>query len=202
MVEIIHIYGRNGILQSFLFCGIYNMNFDVGGYLMRDLQFEENGSIFNCRVNGILVKEGKVLLSKLRKDANWTTVGGKVTFGETTEDAILREFREEMGASVTVDRLMGVVELFFDFKGKIFHQYLFVYQLNDVDNSVPVFEGERTMADNPNGICRWFSAQDIGSTPIKPDCLKKFLLSAQPGLIHLCEKDFSNGSVAQGVVTV
>ena len=169
---------------------------------MKDLQFEENGSVFNCRVNGVLVKEGNVLLSKLRDDKNWTTVGGKVTFGETTEDAILREFREEMGASAVVDRLMTIVEHFFDFKGKVFHQYLFVYKLKDPQNKIPVFEGDRQMADNPNGICRWFPAHDLGSTPIKPDCLKKFLLSAEPGLIHLCEKDFSNGTVAQGAVPV
>ena len=169
---------------------------------MKDLQFEETGSVFNCRVNGILIKEEKVLLSKLRNDANWTTVGGKVTFGETSEDAILREFREEMGVAIEIDRLLGIVEHFFDFKGKVFHQYLFVYQLKDPNNCVPVFDGEVEMADNPNGICRWFPAQDLGSTPIKPDCLKKFLLSAEPGLIHLCEKDFSNGTVAQGAVPV
>ena len=166
---------------------------------MKDLQFEENGSVFNCRVNGILVKDGKVLLSKLRGDANWTTVGGKVTFGETSEEAMLREFREEMGAAIETDRLLSIVEHFFDFKAKVFHQYLFVYQLKDPNNSVPVFDGDGQMADNPNGICRWFAAQDIGSTPIKPDCLKKFLLSTEAGLIHLCENDFNYGTVSQGV---
>lgn len=169
---------------------------------MKDLQFEENGSVFNCRVNGILVKDGKVLLSKLRGDANWTTVGGKVTFGETSEEAMLREFREEMGVAIEIDRLLGIVEHFFYFKAKVFHQYLFVYQLKDLNNCVPVFDGDGQIADNPNGICRWFPAQDLGSTPIKPDCLKKFLLSPEAGLIHLCEKDFSNGTVAQGAVPV
>ena len=156
---------------------------------MKDLQFEENGNVFNCRVNGILIKEGKVLLSKLRDDTNWTTVGGKVTFGETTEDAILREFREEMGSPVSVDRLLGVVEHFFDFKGKTFHQYLFVYRLTDPYNAVPVFERDCKMADNPNGICRWFPMDEVDTILIKPDCLRRFLKDSDPGIIHICESD-------------
>ena len=156
---------------------------------MRDLQFEDTGSVFNCRVNGILVKDGKVLLSKLRGDANWTTVGGKVTFGEKSEDAVIREFREEMGVSLPVDRLLGIVEHFFDFKGKNFHQYLFVYGLKDPDDILPVFEGEGPMADNPRGICRWFPVSDLESVPIKPHCLKRFILSPQSEVLHLCEID-------------
>ena len=154
---------------------------------MKDLQFEENGSVFNCRVNGVLIKEGKVLLSKLRDDTNWTTIGGKVTFGETMENAILREFWEEMGVSCAVDRLMGIVEHFFDFKGKTFHQYLFVYRLTDPYKAVPVFESECKMADNPNGICRWFPIDELDIIPIKPDCLRRFLKDSDTGIIHICE---------------
>ena len=96
-----------------------------------------------------------------------------------------------MGVSLPVDRLLGVVEHFFDFKDKIFHQFLFVYGLKDPNDVLPVYPEERQMADNPRGVCRWFLVEDIGSTPVKPDCLKKFLLSPESRLIHLCEKDFS-----------
>ncbi len=156
---------------------------------MKDIHFEENGSVFNCRVNGICIKEGKVLLSKLRGDAFWTTVGGKVAFGETTEEGILREFQEEMGIYIQVDRLLGVVEHFFDFKGKTFHQYLFVYGLKDEKNVLEVFAGEGIMADNPRGICRWFPLDEIASVPIKPDCLRRFLQPSDAGVIHLYETD-------------
>lgn len=156
---------------------------------MKDIQFEDNDSVFNCRVNGVMIKEGRVLLSKLRNDANWTTVGGKVTFGETSEDAILREFREEMGSLVSVDRLLGVVEHFFDFKGKTFHQYLFVYKLKDTQNKISVFEGDRQMADKPNGICCWFPIDELDTISIKPDCLRRFLKDSDPGILHICESE-------------
>lgn len=156
---------------------------------MKDIQFEDGNSVFNSRVNGICIKDGKVLLSKLRGDAFWTTVGGKVAFGETTEEGILREFQEEMGVYIQVDRLLGIVEHFFDFKGKTFHQYLFVYGLKDEKNVLEVFVGEGKMADNPRGICRWFPLDEIDSVPIKPDCLRRFLQPSDAGVIHLYETD-------------
>lgn len=51
---------------------------------------------------------GEVLLQK-RKDVNkWCIISGHVEFGETVEQAILREVQEETNVSADIVRLIGV----------------------------------------------------------------------------------------------
>ena len=41
-------------------------------------------------------------------------LGGGIDFGETSQDAIVREIREELGAELTDARLLGIVENIFE----------------------------------------------------------------------------------------
>ena len=62
-------------------------------------------------VDGVMIKDDKVLLIKRKNDPykdKWAIPGGFVEYGETTENAVLREFREETGLEGIIDRLIGV----------------------------------------------------------------------------------------------
>lgn len=51
---------------------------------------------------------GEILLQK-RKDVNkWCIISGHVEFGETIENAVLREIEEETNVKATIVRLIGV----------------------------------------------------------------------------------------------
>lgn len=65
-------------------------------------------------VKGVLVKEDKMLVvQRSYKDqtgaGTWENVGGTMEFGETFEQALVREFKEEVGLSVEVERLLYAV---------------------------------------------------------------------------------------------
>lgn len=52
--------------------------------------------------------KGEILLQK-RKDVNkWCIISGHVEFGETIEDAILREIEEETNSKANIKRFIGV----------------------------------------------------------------------------------------------
>ncbi len=62
-------------------------------------------------VDGILVEEKRLLLIKRNHDPfkdEWALPGGFVEYGETTEDAIIREMKEETGLITKVSTLSGV----------------------------------------------------------------------------------------------
>ncbi|MBW9141403.1 MAG: NUDIX hydrolase [Candidatus Aramenus sp.] len=65
-------------------------------------------------VGGVVVSKGQVLLVKRAHPPNkglWAIPGGKVEFGETLEEAVKREIKEETGLEVKVSELMAVVQL-------------------------------------------------------------------------------------------
>ncbi|MBM7414000.1 MULTISPECIES: (deoxy)nucleoside triphosphate pyrophosphohydrolase [Nocardiaceae] len=63
-------------------------------------------------VAGALVENGRLLLARRASPPElaglWELPGGKVDPGETPEDALVRELREELGIEVTVGEPVGV----------------------------------------------------------------------------------------------
>jgi len=62
-------------------------------------------------VKGVILLEGRVLIVKRAADDEvgnntWETVGGKMEFGEDIEAALIREINEEIGLTVTVDKIL------------------------------------------------------------------------------------------------
>lgn len=64
------------------------------------------------RVAGVLSERGKVLLVCHERDKKryWLLPGGGVDYGETLEEALKREFQEEVGLNVRVGKLLFINE--------------------------------------------------------------------------------------------
>ncbi len=63
---------------------------------------EKIGFFGGYRVAGIMVKDGKVLLQADEFNDFWTTPGGGIKMFESSEEALKREFQEELEADITV----------------------------------------------------------------------------------------------------
>ena len=65
-------------------------------------------------VKGVLVRGDRMLVVQRSYNdqtgaGTWENVGGVMEFGETFEQALVREFKEEVGLSVEVERLLYAV---------------------------------------------------------------------------------------------
>ncbi len=62
------------------------------------------------RVAGILFKDDQILLVRHEKNGKsyWLLPGGGVEFGESADQALIREFQEEVGLSINVGPLVLV----------------------------------------------------------------------------------------------
>ncbi|MEJ7705366.1 MAG: NUDIX domain-containing protein [Geodermatophilaceae bacterium] len=64
--------------------------------------------------------------------------GGGIEFGETAEEALRREFTEELGVALGVVRLLGVLENRFELAGVPGHEIVFVFTAEESDWPEPI----------------------------------------------------------------
>lgn len=71
----------------------------------------ENENKIVVAVKGLILKDGKILIVKRSSEDEvggntWEFVGGKIEFGEDLEAALAREIAEEVGLTVTVEKIL------------------------------------------------------------------------------------------------
>lgn len=69
--------------------------------------------IFNIRVTGILIENNELLIvkQKLSDSRDWSLPGGRLERGETIEQGLKREFKEETGLDIETVKLLYVCDV-------------------------------------------------------------------------------------------
>ncbi|MGE5426110.1 MAG: NUDIX hydrolase [Bacillota bacterium] len=79
---------------------------------------------------GIIRKGNKILVSpgydKSKGESFYRPLGGGIEFGETSEEALKREFMEEISAELKDCRLITVVENIFTYEERKGHEICFI----------------------------------------------------------------------------
>lgn len=84
-----------------------------GGKTAQDLCVPCSEGYVNLRVGAIIMRNGSFLMVRNPKFDYLYSVGGRIRFGETAEQAVVREVYEETGAHLEIDRLGFVHECYF-----------------------------------------------------------------------------------------
>jgi 8-oxo-dGTP pyrophosphatase MutT (NUDIX family) len=110
--------------------------------IMSDILFKTDDYVFSYRVAGILIHDGKVLLQKTSDDTGYAFPGGHVEFGETNEESLIREFKEETGTDIKVKEIKWVAEIFFPWGDKPCHQICIYYLIELADETQLPLDGK------------------------------------------------------------
>lgn len=102
--------------------------------------------------------------------------GGGVEFWEKSEDALRREFLEELDAEIISPKYLCKIENIFEFEGKKKHEILLVYELELPEE----FYEKDEMMHHENGAigkASWINKNDflIGDKILYPIEIKKYL---------------------------
>jgi 8-oxo-dGTP pyrophosphatase MutT (NUDIX family) len=101
-------------------------------------------------------------------------LGGKVEHGELSDEALRREFDEELGVDVLVGPLRGVLQNRFEYQGQPGHEVVLVHDVELRDRSL--YDREvlpRLDRDDASAI--WRSLDDPPDIPLYPDGWQQFV---------------------------
>ena len=123
------------------------------------------------RVSAIIVKNNKVLLIHRRKQGReyWVFPGGGIEKGETPEEAIIREVKEETGLEGK-----GTKFAFWYFDSGIRHPFYFV----EVDYQKPKLGGPEVKRNSSNNWYspEWIKKEEVENINLVPKEAKKKLV--------------------------
>lgn len=126
-----------------------------------DVCFDRDGVRFNYRVSCIISSDGKFLLHKKTGDPFWNLIGGRVSMGESSIDAVRREIKEEIGCSCAISGLAHVSENFFGFKDTDYHEVLMIF-CGELEDEIREERLERDIE------VRWFTSDELELIDIRP----------------------------------
>lgn len=153
----------------------------------RDMTVPCEEGMINLRVGAIIMKKGKILMvgNNIRPEYLYS-VGGRIKFGETSEEAVIREVFEETGVKMEVDRLGFIHENYFygdsaSNLGKLVYEVSYYYYMQVPEDFEPVCMS--MTEDDHEEFLRWIDLDD----PIKfyPEFFRQELLHPIDGVKHL-----------------
>ncbi len=127
-----------------------------------DICFTKNGNLFRLRAAAVIIKNDCVLMAKNTNVPYFYSVGGAVQFGETVEQALLREVKEETGCSAEIVRLLAVHQNFFkgsDLGKEEWHELAFYY--------LTELKGETAGLDTVKSVCMTGAEEHLEWVPLK-----------------------------------
>jgi ADP-ribose pyrophosphatase YjhB (NUDIX family) len=113
---------------------------------------------FRPSVYGVIIKDGKILLSK--QWDGYDLPGGGVDLGERIEDALVREVKEETGLDVEVGELAWCEDSFFVWKEEKMHSILIYYTCKVVGGKLSIDDIDES-EEEYIGMPEWVSVDEI-----------------------------------------
>lgn len=125
---------------------------------------------------GLPVRAGRVLVSesvdRVRDLRFHRAVGGGIEFGELAEQALRREFREELAVELDHAELLGVLENRFTYEGEPGHEIVHVFAVRSAALDALPLDAELVVLDEGSPV-RWVPLDT--DVPVFPDGVLELL---------------------------
>ena len=141
--------------------------------------------IINIRVGAVILKNGRFLMVGNRRSDYLYSVGGRLKFGETAEEAVKREVLEETGARMEIERLGFVHENYFYGDspanlGKLIYEVSFFFYMRVPEDFEP--KGASFTEDGSEEFLKWVSPDE--DTTLYPEFFRTELKHPEPTVKH------------------
>ena len=156
----------------------------------RDMTVQCDDGFISIRVGAIILKDGKLLMVGNQRSDYLYSVGGRIKFGETAEEAVVREVFEETGVKMEIDRLGFIHENYFfgdspAKQGKLIYEISFFFYMKVPNDFAP--KCDSFTEDDSKEYLKWISPND--EQRFYPDFFRTELEKPINGVRHFVTDD-------------
>ena len=144
----------------------------------QDFRTKVGNTVFGVRATALIVQNNQLLVTK--EGDYFYTIGGAIQVNESTEEAVVREVREELGVKAQAGQLAFVVENCFEQDGVSYHNIEFHYLVNLLEDA-PLTMQE----DEKRQPCEWIDLNQLQNIQLVPAFLKPALPDWDGQLKHI-----------------
>ena len=134
----------------------------------KDWFFKDETNICNFRSAGVLIRGEKIFLQRERDGSEYAIPGGHVKIGETAQQSLIREYREETDVDIVCDRLIWVEESFWKWGGKNTSTIVFYYLISLTDDALIPDDYFESQKDNSEVVLEWIYLHDLKNLTVYP----------------------------------
>ena len=155
---------------------------------MEDIKLTINKKNFKYRVNGIIIHKERILALR-RSDGAYCLPGGHVEIGEDSNEAIIREMREETNTQISINKELAIVEFFYiDRNNSETHEISFYYLVEPKEYD-KIKEQNISIVDIDNGKIKkhnleWLNIKELNNIDFRPDYIKSKLIQGDYTFEH------------------
>jgi len=153
-----------------------------------DVKIKSDDCNFKMRVAGCLIKDDKLLTVKIGDNGFYCLPGGHVQLGESSNESIIREFREEVNVTCKNTKLISIIEnFFFNKEKKKIHEICYFYLIEPEEN---IETKDYEYIENDAGELKklsfkWVDLDDLRNANFRPVILKDKLEKRNYNFEHI-----------------
>lgn len=157
-----------------------------------DIEIKTDEMEFHGRSCGIIKQENKFLIMRVNQTSYFHIPGGHIEIGENSEQAIIREIKEEIGCDVQEANLFAIQENFWQRNNKKCHGIEFYYiikpkcelEMKDYQR-IEIDKGEEKLLD-----FKWVTPEELKDIDLRPSNIRDLLVNGNylKGLTHIINK--------------
>lgn len=153
-----------------------------------DISFKVDNEKFNYRVCAMMISDGKILAMHDDRSPYYYLPSGRVSLGETAENAVIREVQEELGITPKIIRPLWLNQAFFteDVDNLHYHE-LCIYFLMDISDTDLLSRGKIFTSNEAQRSHKfeWLEFDRLKNEYFYPLFLKKDIFNI-PNVFTIC----------------
>ena len=157
-----------------------------------DLKIKTDEEEFHGRTCGIIKQDDKFLIMRVNQTSYFHIPGGHIEIGENSEQAIIREIKEEIGCDIQETNLFAIQENFWKKGNKICHGIEFYhvikpkYELEMKDYEITENDkGEEKLLE-----FKWVTSDELKNIDLRPSNIRDMIVNGDylRGLVHIINR--------------